>query len=520
MDTTTNLKLNKPAPEDFYDVADFNENADKIDSEFIKTLRKKKVTELPSTTKEYTFESSTEFTAVERCTLGLVTEGSDKFLRVTTASNSGNKYALAQLNFADIGQTADSFVINIDTRMPSSRWYISAVDLSKRPGESDKISYDSAGVAFSCGTKDGANFNVNNTDVFGNAFANAWLRIRLAVDVTGKTVEYEIKNRSNDTVLASGTVSFRDSGTDKITGIELYSYTQTTIDVDNIKVTAGYEIEENVIYCVGSGEVYDTYVYFDGEPVCLSSQTSTQLLKENSHTHSNKNVLDEISSSDISNWNSKANVSVLSGADVLTLSPGIYQIKDDCTNLPDDIGSVSAGITLIITPKASYYGTGNHYNMYLFANYVADDTHYVDNTKIWSCQVYVSDNTPSYDMPWVLIYSSIKQYKDIPVQIGTWIDGTPIWRCFTDVSSNHDGICRFNLHTKTVTNNLKVLEIKLRATTSNPNPNTDADISSLVEFKDNYSYNMYGRIEYQLSEGEEKIYGYCVFATPIDNIIQ
>ena len=308
MDTTTNLKLNKPAPEDFYDVADFNENADKIDSEFIKTLRKKKVTELPSTTKEYTFESSTEFTAVERCTLGLVTEGSDKFLRVTTASNSGNKYALAQLNFADIGQTADSFVINIDTRMPSSRWYISAVDLSKRPGESDKISYDSAGVAFSCGTKDGAKFNVNNTDVFGNAFANAWLRIRLAVDVTGKTVEYEIKNRSNDTVLASGTVSFRDSGTDKITGIELYSYTQTTIDVDNIKVTAGYEIEENVIYCVGSGEVYDTYVYFDGEPVCLSSQTSTQLLKENSHTHSNKNVLDDISSSDISNWNNKANI--------------------------------------------------------------------------------------------------------------------------------------------------------------------------------------------------------------------
>ncbi len=32
METTTNLKLNKPAPEDFYDVGDFNENADKIDA--------------------------------------------------------------------------------------------------------------------------------------------------------------------------------------------------------------------------------------------------------------------------------------------------------------------------------------------------------------------------------------------------------------------------------------------------------------------------------------------------------
>lgn len=273
MDTTTHLKLNKPAPEDFYDVGDFNENADKIDSEFIKTLRKKKVTELPSTTREYRFDSNTEFTAVERCTLGLVTEGADKFLRVTTSDNTANKYAIANLNFADIGQTADTLAIEMDTRMPGGRWFISLVDLSKRPGESYRTTHDPVGVAFSCGTKDGTNYNVNNTNVFGSAFINTWLHMRLVVDVTAKTVTYEIRDRSADTVLAAETVSFRDSGTDKITGIELYSYTQTTIDVDNIKVTAGYDVEENVMYCVGSGELYDTYVYFDGEPMCISSQT-------------------------------------------------------------------------------------------------------------------------------------------------------------------------------------------------------------------------------------------------------
>ena len=229
-------------------------------------LRKTMVSALPSTTVSYDFEdSNTRFTAVERCTLSIQTEGSDKYLRVTTAENSGNKYALAQLNFSDIGQTADTFAIELDTRMPASRWYISLVDLTKRPGESYRTTYDNDGVAFSCGTTDGTNYNVNGTTVFGNTFVNTWLHMRLDVDVTAQKVKYDIRNRSTDTTLAAGTVDFRDSGTDKITGIELYSYTQTSIDVDNIKVTAGYDIEENMLYFVGDGG--GTYAYFDNEPV-------------------------------------------------------------------------------------------------------------------------------------------------------------------------------------------------------------------------------------------------------------
>lgn len=44
MDTTANLKLNKPAPEDFYDVGDFNENADVIDEEITKKADAQTVT--------------------------------------------------------------------------------------------------------------------------------------------------------------------------------------------------------------------------------------------------------------------------------------------------------------------------------------------------------------------------------------------------------------------------------------------------------------------------------------------
>lgn len=267
-----------------------------------KMLGQKRVTELPSTTREYTFDNTTDFTAVERCTLSTVTEGSDKFLRVTTASNSGNKYALANLNFTDIGQTANTFVIEMDTRMPSSRWYISLVDLSKRPGESNKVTYDTSGVAFFSGTSDGVNYNVNGADLFSDGFDNVWLHTKITVDMTAKTAMYEIRNRTEKTLLASGTTNFKDSGVDKITGIELYSYTQTTIDIDNLKIVAGYNIEENVLYCVGSNEVCDTYAYFDGEPVCISSQTDVQSLSESEHTHSNKDILDDISSSDVSHW--------------------------------------------------------------------------------------------------------------------------------------------------------------------------------------------------------------------------
>ena len=267
-----------------------------------KMLGQKRLTELPSATKEYTFDSNTEFTAVEHCTLGLVTEGSDKFLRVTTADNSGNKYALAQLNFADIGQTADTFAVEMDTRMPSSRWYISLVDLSKRPGNSNKVTYDTTGVAFFSGTSDGTGYNVNGTDVFSSGFADKWLHTKIVVDVMAKTATYEIKDRATNILMASGTVGFRDSGTDKITGIELYSYTQTTIDIDNLKIIAGYNIEENILYSVGTDETYDTYAYFDGKPICISSQTDIKLLKEDSHTHDNKDTLDDISSSDVSHW--------------------------------------------------------------------------------------------------------------------------------------------------------------------------------------------------------------------------
>lgn len=228
------------------------------------------VPELPSSTLEYTFDTETAFKAVERCNLSI----SNKYLTVTTASNAGNKYALAQLNFASIATNAKTFVIEMDTRIPGARWYISLVDLSKRPGSSLGMTYDTTGVAFMHGTKDGSNYHVNGKNVMNSGFANTWLHTKTIVDMTNKKIKYEIADRDTGTVLSSNTVDFKDSETDAITGIELYSYTQTTIDVDNVKITAGYEIKENVLYMIGTNGIYDTYIYRDGEPILISSQTA------------------------------------------------------------------------------------------------------------------------------------------------------------------------------------------------------------------------------------------------------
>ena len=58
----------------------------------------------------------------------------------------------------------------------------------------------------------------------------------------------------------------------------------------------------------------------------------------------------------------------------------------------------------------------------VIANYYND----IKYSKIWVCQVIGNSD---YDMPWTLIHdSSARFYSNNPQKIGTWIDGTPVWR--------------------------------------------------------------------------------------------
>ena len=84
---------------------------------------------------------------------------------------------------------------------------------------------------------------------------------------------------------------------------------------------------------------------------------------------------------------------------------GIYDVDNDCTGLPGDLGQAWCGKTLIVSANTA----GNYYNQYLIANWYADENgEMTEYTRIYACFIYNPSGTPSYDMPWTLIYDTSK----------------------------------------------------------------------------------------------------------------
>lgn len=98
----------------------------------------------------------------------------------------------------------------------------------------------------------------------------------------------------------------------------------------------------------------------------------------------------------------KADRGMLDGIDIGTINtPGIYGVSNNCTGLPEGLGDVWCGKTLIVS------GGGDSYNQYLTANWYADENgEMTEHTKIYACQIYNPSGTHSYDMPWTLVYDT------------------------------------------------------------------------------------------------------------------
>ncbi len=96
----------------------------------------------------------------------------------------------------------------------------------------------------------------------------------------------------------------------------------------------------------------------------------------------------------------------LVGVDINTVTDsGIYSIGSDCTGLPVDLGQTWCGKTLIVSANTA----GDYYNQYLIANWYADENgEMTEYTRIYACYIYNPEGTPSYDMPWTLIYDTSK----------------------------------------------------------------------------------------------------------------
>ena len=105
----------------------------------------------------------------------------------------------------------------------------------------------------------------------------------------------------------------------------------------------------------------------------------------------------------------KANTKMLKNTDISQISEsGIYQISSGCSGLPDDLYDSTVaqfGCTLIVSEGEA----GNGYSQYLIYNHEnIESTVKIADTRIYACYIYNPSGTPSYDMPWTLIYDTSK----------------------------------------------------------------------------------------------------------------
>ena len=228
------------------------------------TINRYNVSELPSKSVTYDFSDGvSRFTAVERMTVSVA----DGVQVITSGSNAGNKYGLAHFDFGSVSDNATRLIVDYDTKYDGGCWDIGLVDLSKRPGTSDKTTYDDTGVAYRAGTRDGTNYWINGTNKYDTSLNDVWVHTHVDIDISEGTLKYEVS--VDETLKYTDEISIPDS-VETVDGIEVYTWTTETMYVDNIAIKALYNVDENGMYVTPDGE----YIYRDGEPVKLGGEVN------------------------------------------------------------------------------------------------------------------------------------------------------------------------------------------------------------------------------------------------------
>lgn len=247
-------------------------------------LKRKITGVLPSLSAEFDFEDNVAvFNAKNRCSSAVAEdENGNRYEKITTGSNAANTYAFAAFDISKYTDGAKKVVLEYDTYISGDRWYVGISDLTNRPNESSRATYDSTGVVISHGTKDGSYYYVNSDITWKNTFFNMWVHSKITANLETKKVTYEISNGNTSDTL-SGTIDFKDTDVEKITGIEIYSYVNgAEMGIDNIKITAKYDDEPDgrTIYIIPDGTAFAEYLYIDGKPVCIGRSDMLSMINE------------------------------------------------------------------------------------------------------------------------------------------------------------------------------------------------------------------------------------------------
>lgn len=73
----------------------------------------------------------------------------------------------------------------------------------------------------------------------------------------------------------------------------------------------------------------------------------------------------------------------------------------------------------------------------IFTPYGVDNEYGIPNNRFYIRTLYGTNGTVSPDCDWVK-FSAEREYSTTPQRIGTWIDGTPIWRVAFDIDVEYD----------------------------------------------------------------------------------
>lgn len=261
---------------------------EKVDIATLETdgyLKRKIVGALPYLESEISFDDEIDkFTAANRIAVSIADdEVKGKCQKFQTAGNAANAYAFAYFDFSDISIGAKRLTVEFDSKIDNSRWFIGLSDLSQRPGTSSRATYDSTGVVFHHGTKDGTYFFLNTTNTRKTSFFNTWVHSVVSIDFAEKSVTYKLTTSSVTDTL-SGTIDFNDASVEQVTGLELYSYVNgQTAYIGDIKISAQYgdETDERTLYIIRQDDgSYAQYIYIDNKPVLVGRSNIVKMYEE------------------------------------------------------------------------------------------------------------------------------------------------------------------------------------------------------------------------------------------------
>jgi len=231
------------------------------------------VSDLPSTTAEYDFSDGvSKFVTSYRTACSVVedTDNGGYYQKITNSGNS-NTYRTAVFDCSDIFANADTATVEFDAKF-ASRWHLSLADLTQRPGTSSGSTIDTAGCAFTVGTKDGSKLTVVGAD--GTVAFDGWTHFKIVLDFAAKQANYTITSNITSDVLKTGTVSFPDTDLTAVTGFEAYTWSTGDLLVDNIRIVAVVGARENARYLVKTDNGYEEYQYIDNEPIKITAASS------------------------------------------------------------------------------------------------------------------------------------------------------------------------------------------------------------------------------------------------------